>query len=241
MAHVDLPRREALLAGVGAACLLLPAGLLALEQKGRATGQEKPVGAVEDLMREHGVLRRVLLVYAETVPKIEKEASGWDVDAVRQAAQLFRSFGEDYHEKKLEEENIFPAIRNGGESSHLTPLTDTLAHQHTRGRQITDHIMGATAGGRIRPGLGKALAKQMRDLIRMYDNHTAREDTILFPAWKKSLSQQKLDELSDKFEGIEKQTFGTDGFDDALRKIADIEGRLGLSDIAMFTPQTPAL
>ncbi len=69
----------------------------------------------------------------------------------------------------------------------------------------------------------------------MYENHAAREDTILFPAWKKSLSQEKLDELSDKFEGIEKQTFGTDGFDEAVKKIAEIEGRLGLSNLDRFT------
>jgi len=234
-----LPRRGALLAGLGAACLVLPAGLRAQDQKGSATGQEKEVGAVEDLMREHGILRRVLLVYAETVAKLEKETSGWDVDAVRQAAQLFRSFGEDYHEKKLEEENIFPAIRTG--AAGLGPMTETLARQHARGREITDHILGATEGGRIKTGQGKPLAGQLRALIRMYENHTAREDTILFPAWKKTLSQQKLNELSEKFEGIERQVFGTDGFDDAVKKIADIEGRLGLADLALFTAHAPAL
>jgi len=239
MTSLNLPRRDALLAGLGAACLLVPAGLRAEEQKGQATGQEKPVGAVEDLMREHGILRRVLLVYAETIPKLEKEAAGWDVGAVHDAAQLFRSFGEDYHEKKLEEENIFPAIRTG--AAALAPMTETLARQHVRGREITDHILGATSGGKIKSGQGTALARQLHDLIRMYQNHAAREDTILFPAWKKTLSQQDLDQLSEKFEGIEKQTFGTDGFDDAIKKIAAIEGRLGLSDLAMFTAQAPVL
>jgi len=232
-----LPRREALSLGLGV--LVLPALLQAEEQKGTKTGEEKPVGAVEDLMREHGILRRVLLVYAETLPRIERDSQKLDAAALHQAAQIFRSFGEDYHEKKLEEENIFPALRSA--EAKLVQLTQILARQHERGREITDHILGATQSGKIKTGLERPLADQMRAFIRMYQNHTAREDTILFPAWKKTLSQDKLDEISDKFEGIEKQTFGTDGFDDAARKIADIEARLGLSDLDQFTAAAPKL
>jgi len=29
-------------------------------------------------------------------------------------AQLFRAFGKEYHEKKLEEDYIFPAVKKGG-------------------------------------------------------------------------------------------------------------------------------
>lgn len=233
----NIPRREALYLGLGA--IAFPAVLQAEEKKGSAPEQEKPVGAVEDLMREHGILRRILLVYAETIPQIEKEGQKLDAAALHQAAQLFRSFGEDYHEKKLEEENIFPALRSA--EAKLVQLTQVLARQHERGREITDHILGATQSGRIKTGLGKPLADQMRAFIRMYQNHAAREDTILFPAWKKTLSQDKLDEMSDKFEGIEKQTFGTDGFDDAVKKMADIEGRLGLSDLDHFTASSQKL
>jgi hemerythrin-like domain-containing protein len=184
-------------------------------------------------------LRRILLLYAEIIPRIEKEGQNLDAAALHQAAQLFRSFGEDYHEKKLEEENIFPALRTA--AAPLIEMTQVLARQHERGREITDHILGATEGGKVKAGQGKALAKQLREFVRMYQNHAAREDTILFPAWKQTLSQDKLDEISDKFEGIEKQTFGHDGFDDAVKQIADIEGRLGLSDLDSFTPQAPAL
>lgn len=237
MGLTSLPRREALYLGLGA--LALPAVLQAQEKKGTAPDQEKPVGAVEDLMREHGILRRILLVYAETLPQIEAEEQKLDAAALHQAAQLFRSFGEDYHEKKLEEDNIFPAMRSAG--GMIADMTQILARQHERGREITDHILGATLSGKIRTGLGKPLAAQMRSFIRMYENHAAREDTILFPAWKKTLSQEKLDQLSDKFEGIEKQTFGKDGFDDAIKKIADIEGRLGLSDLDRFTASAQKL
>src|SRR3954467_6858423 len=61
------------------------------------------VTATEDLMREHGVLRRALLVYTATAAKLRGQAAGVVPDALQQTAKLFRDFGEDYHEKKLEE------------------------------------------------------------------------------------------------------------------------------------------
>src|SRR3982750_2193533 len=56
------------------------------------------VTATEDLMREHGVLRRALLVYTAAVGKLRTDASSVPPDALRKTAQLFRAFGEEYHE-----------------------------------------------------------------------------------------------------------------------------------------------
>jgi len=39
----------------------------------------------------------------------------------------------------------------------------------------------------------------MESLVLMYRNHAAREDTIAFPAWKKSLPENKLHEMGEKF------------------------------------------
>src|ERR1051325_357682 len=88
------------------------------EQKSEKGGE---VTATEDLMREHGVLRRALLVYAEIVPKLRAEASSVSSDALQKTAKLFRAFGEDYHEKKLEEAYIFPTLRNGGGPAATLP------------------------------------------------------------------------------------------------------------------------
>ena len=73
----------------------------------------------------------------------------------------------------------------------------------------------------------------------MYQSHAAREDTIIFPAWKKNFTNKQLDELSDQFEDIEHRVFGKDGFDDAEKTISGIEGSLGLADLAQFTPPPP--
>jgi hemerythrin-like domain-containing protein len=73
----------------------------------------------------------------------------------------------------------------------------------------------------------------------MYRPHAAREDTIVFPAWKQTLTAKQLDEMNDTFEEIEHREFGEDGFENAVRKIGAIEAELGLADIAAFTAAAP--
>jgi hemerythrin-like domain-containing protein len=206
-------------------------------QKKKGEGQEPEVTATEDLMREHGVLRRILLVYAEIVPTLRQNTAKVDAAALRQAAQLFRTFGEQYHEKMLEEQHIFPIIRKM--NGELAPYADVLTAQHARGREITDYITTVTNGGRIGVAHAEPLARAFEGFVRMYQNHAAREDTIVFPAWKTNYSNKQLDEISDQFEDIEKRMFGKDGFEDAVKKVAGIEGALGFSDLAQFTPPAP--
>ena len=73
----------------------------------------------------------------------------------------------------------------------------------------------------------------------MYEHHAAREDTVVFPAWKDTLSSRQLDEMGDTFEEIEHQQFGMDGFEDAVAQIARIEQELGSAGIAQFTAPPP--
>src|SRR5512141_3251621 len=77
-----------------------------------ATGrwdEEKPeeeVTPAEDLMREHGLLKRILLIYAEAVSRLDA-GSDFHPEAISESAGIIRSFIEDYHER-LEEEHLFP-------------------------------------------------------------------------------------------------------------------------------------
>src|SRR5205814_8417292 len=108
---------------------------------------EQATGAVEDLMREHGVLRRCILVYRECAGPLRIEPRGVDASALNETAKLFRSFGEDYHEKKLEEAHIFPRVRHlvsGAEA----PVAVLMA-QHARGREITDYILSVTGSAHV--------------------------------------------------------------------------------------------
>jgi hemerythrin-like domain-containing protein len=195
------------------------------------------VTATEDLMREHGVLRRALIVYSETAVKLRGVASAAVPDALQKTAKLFRAFGEEYHEKKLEEAYIFPAVKKAG--GLAAAYADILIAQHARGREITDYILAVTKGANMGTANTEQLAGALDSLVRMYRAHASREDTIVFPAWKQTLSGAQLDEMNDKFEDIEHEQFGEDGFEDAVKQIAEIEGELGLADLALFTAPPP--
>jgi hemerythrin-like domain-containing protein len=214
---------------------LLAASVVLAAPAAFAKEKEKEVGAVEDLMREHGVLRRAFLVYAESIALLRRDPARVDARALHETARLFRAFGEDYHEKKLEETYIFPAVKKAG--GKAAGYVDVLLAQHSRGRQITDFILAKTSGAHVSDG--EALARVFQDFALMYANHTAREDTVVFTAWKAALSDHQLEEMGDKFEDIEKATFGKDGFDDAVEKMDRIEAALGFANIAQFTAPPP--
>jgi iron-sulfur cluster repair protein YtfE (RIC family) len=239
--NVIRSRRDLLKTTFSAAAVLsvpaaLAAAAAATEKKGPAEN-EPEVTATEDLMREHGILRRVLLVYRETAPRLRQRPSDLEAGSLRDAALLFRAFGEEYHEKLLEEKQIFPVVRKrGGEAARYT---DVLVEQHRRGREITDYILTSTKSGKISPSVGAELAEVLEALDRMYEHHAAREDTIVFPAWKLAFTNKQLDEKADEFEDIEKKMFGHDGFEDAEKKISKIEQALGLADLAVFTAAPP--
>jgi hemerythrin-like domain-containing protein len=206
--------------------------------KGKGAEEKEPeVTATEDLMREHGVLRRALLVFLEVVPKLRQNAASVDAAALRQTANLFRTFGENYHERMLEEQHIFPLIRKQG--PELKRYADILVEQHNRGREVTDYVLAVTNGPRISVAHVAPLANVLETFVLMYQNHAAREDTIVFPAWKKNFTNKQLDEISDQFEDIEHKMFGKDGFEDAEKQIGKIEGELGFADLAQFTPPSP--
>jgi hemerythrin-like domain-containing protein len=211
-----------------------PGGQQSSKEKEEKGGE---VTAAEDLMREHGVIRRALLIYTETSVRLRSDPGSVPPDALQKTARLFRAFGEDYHEKKLEEAYIFPAVKIAG--GPAAAMADTLVAQHQRGREITDYILAVTRGAKLGAANAGELAAAFDSLARMYRAHAAREDTVIFPAWKQTLSAGQLDEMNDKFEEIEHQQFGKDGFEDAVRQISDIETSLALGDLSAFTAQPP--
>jgi hemerythrin-like domain-containing protein len=205
-------------------------------QEGGDREAAEDVSASEDLMREHGVLRRTLIVYAELAGRLRSNATAVDPGALLEAAKLFREFGEHYHERTLEERYIFPEVRKAGGANEK--LVEILLRQHQRGREITDYVSSAAARGQLQSVAGP-LADALAGMARMYHAHSAWEDTLIFPAWKQRQSRVRLKELAAKFEDIEHQQFGNDGFEAAVQRIGRIEQQLGLADLAAYTAAPP--
>jgi hemerythrin-like domain-containing protein len=202
-----------------------------------AAAEADEVTANEDLMREHGIIRRILLVYLEAARRAENHVEPLPLPSLRAAARLMRSFGEDYHERQLEEAHIFPVVRK----LHLpvAKLPEILLEQHRRGRAITEAVLQIGINGTVGDSQAAALSQMLRNFVLMYEPHAAREDTELFPAWKKALGSHAYKEMGERFEEIEQKTFGHDGFDDALRRITRIEAEFGLSDLSAATAPPP--
>jgi hemerythrin-like domain-containing protein len=194
--------------------------------------KDEEVTPTEDLMREHGLLKRVLLVYDEVRRRIGANAD-FPPDAVAGGARIIRSFIEEYHEQ-LEEKHLFPRFR----SHHtLVDLVDVLEEQHKAGRVVTARILALTSGGLKGPDDKKQLAGALESFTRMYAPHEAREDTVLFPALRRLVSAHEYDALGETFEDEEHRKFGQEGFEGMVERVAGLEKTLGIYDLKQVTPR----
>ena len=180
----------------------------------------------EDLMQEHGVLERILLIYDEAAGRIERSEK-FDLAVISSAAGIVRRFVEDYHEK-LEEQFVFPRLESARREVELVAV---LRRQHERGRQVTDDVV-RRAGSQASP----ELAQVLRHFARMYRPHAAREDTVLFPAFRGLVGGASYRELGEQFEHKEHELFGEYGFRATVAEVARLETVLGIADLAGFTP-----
>jgi hemerythrin-like domain-containing protein len=226
-------RREFLLATAAGTGLLAVgrSGSLQAAEKEDANAAAEDVSPGEDLMREHGVLLRVLLIYDEVRGRLDRDQA-FPLDALVSTAKLVRRFLEDYH-AKLEEEFVFPALEKAGP---LVKVTKVLRQQHQAGRALTDRILQAGRNGLKTPGESKDLSGVLKAFVRMYLPHAAREDTIIFPAFHKLFTPKEYDALGDQFEEREHKLLGQDGFEHAVEEVATLEKTLGIDDLAKFTP-----
>jgi len=230
-------RRDFLLRA-GAVCggLALPPvlaiPLIAQEkEKERDAGEE--ISPAEDLMREHGVLNRVLLIYEEHRRRLEAKQD-FDPAVLADAAGVVRHFVEEYHEK-LEEDYLFPRFRKAGK---LVDLVDTLLQQHQAGRRLTAQIEQlAVAGAAKDDAKRRRISDALHSFIRMYRPHEAREDTVLFPAFRKVVSSHEYGALGEEFEKKEDQLFGDEGYFKVVGQVAGLEKKLGIYELAEFTPK----
>jgi|SRR5262245_25799322 len=203
------------------------------EESDHRMGEEEEVSPAEDLMREHGVLKRVLLIYGEGIRRIETDQE-LPPETIMDSAKIIRNFIEDYHEK-LEEDFLFPRFRKAGK---LVDLVEVLFQQHQGGRKLTDITMRLATNQALKNADDRRkLADSLRQFVRMYNPHEAREDTVLFPEFHKIVSRHEYDSLGEDFEKKEHELFGEDGFEKMVDKVSGIEKKLGIYELSQFTPK----
>jgi len=184
-------------------------------------------------MREHGVLNRILLIYDECAERLEGNKD-FPMLALSRSATLIHDFVEQYHEK-MEEEFVFPRFEKAGK---LVELVAVLRHQHATGRTITDSVRRLCTGPTLTSDPARhSLALGLRTFVRMYRPHEAREDTVLFPAFRSVVPTREFHELGEQFEDREHSLFGKNGFEVIVQQVETSERELGIYDLARFTPE----
>jgi hemerythrin-like domain-containing protein len=206
------------------------AGLLTMCRR-KDAGEVTPT---EDLMREHGLLNRVLLIYDNCRYRLINKIK-FDLSVLNRSAQIIRDFVEDYHERQ-EEEFVFTRFER---KNKLADLTKILRAQHLAGRTLTDQILeyGKLQEEAISEDQRQKLINLLDFFNRMYRPHEAREDTVLFPSLRSVVTAEEFDEMGEKFEEREHQLFGKNGFDKMVEKVATIERLIAIEDLSQFTPK----
>lgn len=194
--------------------------------------EDKEVSPPEDLMQEHGLLNRVLLIYDRCKENLIKRQS-FDLAILLNSAGVIRAFVEDYHEKQ-EENYLFPRFQK---ANQLTELVQTLKQQHDAGRAITDEVLQLAKAKTLTDAENQKLIDLLSIFNIMYRPHEAREDTVLFPAFRKIVSQHEYDSLGEEFENNEHKLFGKDGFETMVGKVTELEKQLGIYELTQFTPK----
>jgi hemerythrin-like domain-containing protein len=187
----------------------------------------------EDLMQEHALLNRVLLIYEEAIRRLNGQKS-LDPELLRKSAQMIQNFIERYHEK-LEEDFVFPRFEKAGK---FLDLVAVLREQHKAGRVLTEAIIASsTAQVFADPAGRERLTAALSSFIRMYRPHEAREGSALFPAFRELVPAREFEELGEMFEEKEHDLLGPEGFEGQVRAAAGLEQKLGIYEIAQFTPK----
>jgi hemerythrin-like domain-containing protein len=199
------------------------------KEKGKKSEEVSPP---EDLMRDHGVLRRVLLIYEDIQGRLNG-GKEFLPETLSNAAGIIQKFIEQYHEK-LEEDYLFPRFKKAGK---LVELVTLLKEQHEAGRRLTPQVVQlATPAALKEAPKRKELADTLHLFLRMYRPHAAREDTILFPALRTIVSEKEFHDMGEEFEEKEEKLFGEGGFEKIVGQVAELERSLGIYDLSQFTP-----
>jgi hemerythrin-like domain-containing protein len=201
----------------------------------RVCHSEEDITVNEDLMQEHGLLNRILLIYQEIATRLQNGTEKRnDMNLLHKAASIVRNLLENHHEI-MEETYIFPVVEKDGE---LFEMIQVLKQQHIKGRKLTDFILDNSNNRAIQHDIKRqTLADYLESYIRMFRPHESREGTIIFPKFRTLISDEDYKKLSYIVEEHEESIIGEGGFGKLIDTVADIERELGIYNLDQFTPK----
>ena len=199
--------------------------------------EEKESSPTEDLMKEHGVIERIMLIYQRM---IEKAITGQEVDVsvIDRASKMVNEYVSKHHERD-EEKYVFPKFR---EANYIVDLVDTLEHQHNVSRALNKEVTELSAkGAEITQDEAVRLLDLCGMFVNMYLPHISRENTILFPTFFDIVSPEYVRDIKKKMEDEEEKVLGETGFRGFVGHVAKLEKEAGCHELSQYTAQLDQL
>jgi hemerythrin-like domain-containing protein len=199
--------------------------------------QNIEVTPIEDLMREHGILNRLLLIYEEIINRLKNNIE-FNIKILFISAMIVRVFVENYHEQ-TEEKYLFPLFIK---SNKKVNEINELIKQHNVGRVLTACILNVSKTN-IKSSLALTLEQKQKIIrclelfIKMYRFHEAYEDTVIFQDIRTIVTKKEYGEMGEKYEEEEDKMFGEGGYEKTLNIIELIEKKLGIGDLHKITQE----
>lgn len=196
---------------------------------------EEKTSVGEHLMREHGLIHRLILL--EKLSAYNLEENPESVGVLRGAAEIMKSYIHGFHEE-YEEHDLYPMFPEGSE---LHQIGEVMDEQHHVGKSITDEILNLTGEGRsLSEGDIDLMAELVHQFETMYVPHAAIEDTEMWPELHKMKGYAEYMKLGSEMEKQEEEKFGEGHFEQLLERVKELEAELGVDDLDVFTAEEPA-
>lgn len=202
----------------------------ALALPASAFREPSPLTAGEDLMQEHGVFGRILLIY-QTIADDFQRGQTRHVDNLLSATKLIVDYIEGHHER-IEELLVFPELTKGDKHGDLVA---TLVHQHQVGKDITTMIQKRFVSKKVSRSNLTDTARSMRAYAAMFRPHALREDTVVYPAIRESMTANQYAEFSGRVRELEDKMVHVGDLQQLVKQVSEIEIALGIHDLSKFT------
>jgi hemerythrin-like domain-containing protein len=167
-------------------------------------GDVKSMRPTDDLMDEHRVIERMLVILTKASNRLEK---GQDVDSELyvDAVDFLKNFADKCHHTK-EEKLLFEKMMERGVSGEVGPIA-VMMREHQDGRahvKSLDKLSKEKMSKTTREGL----IKSSRAYVDLLSKHIQKEDNVLYPLANQILDKEDQKELEKGFEEVEEKVMG---------------------------------
>jgi hemerythrin-like domain-containing protein len=158
--------------------------------------------ASQDLIHEHNAILLTLSILEKICTSLETKREVDYLD-IPQIIDFIKTFADKCHRGK-EEGFLFPALEEAGIKKENGPIGLMLL-EHEKGRELVRLMQSSISDESIQI---EKFVESSTAYINLLRNHIEKENSILFPMGDARLSQEKQNELLNKFETFEDEVIG---------------------------------